>query len=298
LPVLPLAGREGGEVDLKSDDIDSEYAWLILLGFCGLCSISRCHRGGKFSAEAVGNVLPAGWNPLTFKKIEKHTVYSLVEDGGVAVVKARSEASASGLTREMKIDPREYPLVQWRWKVSHVLKKGNLRTKEGDDYPARIYITFEYDPSKLGFFEKAKYGAVKLLYGQYPPLGAINYIWESKAPIGTIVPNPYTDRAMMIVVESDEAKLNQWVSEERNVYEDYKKAFGTEPPMISGVAIMTDTDNTGETATAYYGILSSRRQALAGPALSGCFNLFQIVRLIRGDISGGCQSVFRAPPAM
>lgn len=51
----------------------------------------------------------------------------------------------------------------------------------------------------------------------------------------------------------DEARLNQWVSEERNIYEDYKKAFGQEPPMISGVAIMTDTDNTGESAVAYYG---------------------------------------------
>ena len=57
----------------------------------------------------------------------------------------------------------------------------------------------------------------------------------------------------MIVVESGEAKLNQWVNEERNIYEDYKKAFGEEPPMISGFAIMTDTDNTGESATAYYG---------------------------------------------
>jgi len=54
-------------------------------------------------------------------------------------------------------------------------------------------------------------------------------------------------------VESGVERVNQWVSEERNVYEDYKKAFGDEPPLISGVAIMTDTDNTGESATAYYG---------------------------------------------
>jgi hypothetical protein len=208
---------------------------------------------GKFSGESVGNVIPAGWRPLTFKKIEKHTVYSLVEDGGIVVVKAHAEASASGLTREIRINPKEYPVIEWRWKVSNVLQKGDLRAKEGDDYPARIYVTFVYDPARVGFFEKAKYKAVKLLYGQYPPLAAINYIWESKAPIGTILPNPYTDKAMMIVVESGEAKLNQWVKEERNVYEDYKKAFGAEPPMISGVAIMTDTDNTGESATAYYG---------------------------------------------
>jgi hypothetical protein len=210
-------------------------------------------EAGKFSAATVGNALPDGWKPLAFKKIERHTTYALVKDDNTVVVKAVAGASASGLTREIKINPKEYPVVEWRWKITDILKKGDVHRKEGDDYPARIYITFEFDARKLGFFERVKYEAVKILYGQYPPLGAINYIWENKAPIGTIVPNPYTDRVMMFVVESGSAKLNQWVNEERNVYEDYKKAFGEEPPMISGIAIMTDTDNTGESATAYYG---------------------------------------------
>jgi len=208
---------------------------------------------GKFSVATVGDTLPPGWKPLAFKKIEKLTTYTLVEDDHTVVVKAVAEASASGLTREIKINPKEYPIVQWRWKITNILKKGDVHRKDGDDYPARIYISFEYDASKLGFFEKAKYEMVRLLYGEYPPLAAINYIWESKAPVGIMVPNPYTDRVMMFVVESGSARLNQWVNEERNVYEDYKKAFGEEPPMISGVAIMTDTDNTGESATAYYG---------------------------------------------
>ncbi len=180
---------------------------------------------GKFSAEAEGNALPVHWKPLTFKKIERHTTYTLVKDGDTVVIKAVAEASASGLTREIKINPKEYPIVQWRWKVNNILKKGDVYRKEGDDYPARLYITFEYDPSKLGFFERTKYEAVRLLYGQYPPLGAINYIWESKAPIGTIVPNPYTDQVMMIIVESGEAKLNQWVSEERNVLRGLQKGL-------------------------------------------------------------------------
>jgi hypothetical protein len=208
---------------------------------------------GKFSSEPPGNLLPADWKPLIFKKIERHTTYTLDKDGDTVIIKAVAEASASGLTREMKIDPKEYPIIQWRWKVNNVLKKGDVHRKEGDDYPARIYITFQYDPSKLGLFEKAKYEMIRLLYGQYPPLAAINYIWESNAPKGTMVPNPYTDRVMMIVVESGETRLKQWVSEERNIYDDYKQAFGHEPPMISGVAIMTDTDNTNESATAYYG---------------------------------------------
>ena len=63
----------------------------------------------------------------------------------------------------------------------------------------------------------------------------------------------------MIVVESGPEKVNQWVNEERNVLEDYRKAFGEDPPLVSGVALMTDTDNTGESATAYYGDISFRK---------------------------------------
>jgi len=208
---------------------------------------------GVFSSEPAGKPLPEGWEPLTFKKIEKHTLYTLVKDEGTTVIRAVANASASGLIREIRIDPREYPIVHWRWKVDNLLQKGDVHRKEGDDYPARIYIAFEYDGSKLGFFERAKFETAKFFYGKYPPLGAINYIWESKAPKGTIVPNPFTDRVKMIVVESGPEKLDEWATEERNVCEDYRQAFGDEPPMISGVAIMTDADNTGESATAYYG---------------------------------------------
>ena len=229
------------------------FTGLLLILFSGSAFCADVIEVGKFSVAAPGDKPPSDWKPLAFKKIEKHTIYTIVKDDHTVVVKAVAEASASGLTREVKINPKEYPIVQWRWKIENILKKGDVRKKEGDDYPARIYITFEYDPSKLSVFEKTKYQAIKLLYGQYPPLGAINYIWESKVPVGTMVPNPFTDRVMMFVVESGAAKINQWVNEERNIYEDFKKAFKEEPPVISGVAIMTDTDNTGESATAYYG---------------------------------------------
>lgn len=208
---------------------------------------------GKFSTEKLENKIPSNWKPLTFKEVERHTIYTLVKDGENTVLKAVSEASASALTREIKIDPKQYPILQWRWKVENIFEKGDVHKKQGDDYPARLYITFEYDPSQIGLFEKAEFEVARLFYGQYLPIAAINYIWESKSPIGTIVPNPYTDRVMMIVVESGKTKLNQWINEERNLYDDFKKAFGREPPMISGVAIMTDTDNTGERAIAYYG---------------------------------------------
>jgi hypothetical protein len=208
---------------------------------------------GKFSAADPGDKIPAGWERLTFEKIKRHTDYRLVDDNSTTVVQAKSNASASGLIRKIRIDPRQYPLIEWRWKITNVYEKGDVTLKSGDDFPARIYIAFEYDPDKAGFFERAKFEGIKMLYGEYPPIGAITYIWASYAPEGMIVPNAYTDRVKMIVAESGENNANSWISESRNIFDDYKAAFGADPPMISGIAIMTDSDNTGESAQTYYG---------------------------------------------
>ena len=207
---------------------------------------------GTFSAGKEGPGLPDGWKPLVFKKVPQNTIYTLVKDSGVVVVKAVSAATASGLTKEVKIDPKEYPIVRWRWKVENLLKAGDVTKKEGDDYPARLYITFEYDPDKVSFGRKAKYKAGRLIFGDIP-IAALNYIWDAKAPQGLLIDNAFTDFARMIVVRSGSQGVGTWMEEERNIYEDYQKAFGGEPPMINGVAIMTDTDNTKESAVAYYG---------------------------------------------
>lgn len=207
---------------------------------------------GDFSA-AAGEKLPPGWEPLTFEKIEQHTRYDLVRDQGHQVIRARSDGGSSGLIRRITIDPHQYPIISWRWKAMNVLEKGDVTRKSGDDYPARIYISFAYDGKGLGFFERAKYNAARWVYGEYPPLGAVNYIWESRAPEGTTLANAYTDRVMMVVVETGSERLGTWVEERRNILEDYQMLFGEPVPMISGVAIMTDTDNTGESALTYYG---------------------------------------------
>ena len=207
----------------------------------------------NFSVLQPGQDLPPQWEPFLFKNIKKHTRYSLVTHDGKTVVQAVSEAAASGLVRKIAVDPEAYPILEWRWNVSNILDKGDVTQKSGDDYAARIYITFAYDPEKLSFGDRVKYKAAKILYGEYPPTGALNYIWGSHAQRDQFVPNPYTDRAMMIVVESGSGKLNQWVQEKRNILEDYRHAFNSDPPAISGVAVMTDTDNTGESAVAYFG---------------------------------------------
>jgi len=225
---------------------------LVLLPAAVVAQSGSILEVGKFSAAKEGADLPDGWKPLTFPKVPRHTTYSLVKDGSAVVVKSASNSSASGLTKAITIDPKEYPIVRWRWKVDNLLKASDVTTKEGDDYPARLYVTFQYDPDKVGFGKKAKYKAGKLIFGDIP-IAAINYVWDAKAPQGLFVDNAYTDFAKMVVIRSGAQGIGSWMEEERNIYEDYQKAFGGEPPLINGVAIMSDTDNTKESAVAYFG---------------------------------------------
>ena len=206
----------------------------------------------KFSSATLGQTVPDGWKPLSFKNIPRHTKYEVVKDGDRVVIKADSDVSASGLTKEVNIDPREYPIIRWSWKINNLVQKSDATRKDGDDYPARLYVTFEYDPDKVRLSKKLKFKAGQIVFGDIP-IGAISYVWETKAPVSAILDNAYTDFVKMIVVESGPNNVGLWVDESRNIYEDYKKAFGEEPPMINGVAIMSDTDNTKERATAYYG---------------------------------------------
>ena len=210
-------------------------------------------EAGRFSSSRVSEDHPDGWQPLTFSGINQYTVYSLVEEGDGVVIKAVSNQSASGLARAISVDPAVYPVIEWRWKVNNILQKGDVTRKDGDDYPARVYVTFAFEPDKVGYLERLKYEAARLIHGEDVPYRAISYIWGSNSAAGTLIANPYTNRVMMFVVQGGNEKLQQWVTERRNVYEDYKLAFAEEPPMISGMAIMTDTDNTRESAVAWYG---------------------------------------------
>ncbi|MGA7104383.1 MAG: DUF3047 domain-containing protein [Candidatus Deferrimicrobiaceae bacterium] len=180
---------------------------------------------GNFSAGDL-----TGWNPKIFKG---ETSYTLVSDGDRRVLKAHSRAAASGLYKEVTLNPRKFPVLRWSWKIGGTIRNGNERTKEGDDYAARVYLVF---PRTLFWRTKA-----------------INYIWANTLPKGESLPNAFTANAMMIAVESGDENAGSWVTEERNVYEDYRRLFGEEPPEIGAVALMTDTDNTGGEATAYYG---------------------------------------------
>ena len=163
-------------------DIKSKLSAVMLfciLGGAGLANaiVPGYLEVGMFSAAEVTESLPVGWEPLTFSEIDRHTHYSLVNAGDKVVVKAVSNQSASGLTRAVTIAPVEYPILKWRWKVDNILQTGDVTTKDGDDYPARIYITFTLDPDRVGYFERLRHVAATAVFGPDVPYRAISYIW-------------------------------------------------------------------------------------------------------------------------
>jgi hypothetical protein len=207
----------------------------------------------RFSALRPGAALPPEYQPYTFEGRPRHTEYALVSDSGRTVLRARAEGSTSGIIRELRVEPAMHPILAWRWKVTRVLEKSDLATKEGDDFPARLYVTFDLDPSVLSLGERLQIGLARLVYGPKTPVAALCYVWDSRARAGTVVPNAYTDRVRMVVVESGAANLGRWMAYERDVAADFRAAFGLEPPAVSSVIVSTDTDNTGEFAETYYG---------------------------------------------
>ena len=179
----------------------------------------------RFDTEGL-----AGWDTKSFKGV---TEYQVVKEGDRTVVKATSRGSASGLIRKIRFDPAKYRYLRWSWKIVHTVKNGDERSKAGDDYAGRVYVVF---PGR--FFWQTK---------------AINYIWANKLAKGDSISNPFTSNAKMQAVESGNEKAGQWLTEERDLLADYRILFGADPPEAEAVAIMTDTDNTGGVADAWYG---------------------------------------------
>ncbi len=225
----------------------------LLLVIAGFSSSHLLAQETLLPAFSKMTSLTDGWEPLEFPKIEQHSQYELVREDGTQVVKATTSGGASGLIARLNVKPENSRMLSWRWKVSNVFEKGDAREKSGDDYSARIYVAFEFQPDKAGFFERAKRKTVELLFGEELPGNALNYIWANTLPVGEFIANPYTDKTVMVAVNSGSKSVGKSVSIERNLVADYRQAFGENPPPIRGIAIMSDSDNTGEQARAWYG---------------------------------------------
>lgn len=191
----------------------------------------------QFSAKSIANQI-AGWKEKSF--IGK-TKYAIIELDGNHVLHARADSAASGLFKEIKYDPKQWPYLSWRWKVIRLPEKGDARFKATDDYGGRVYVVF---PHFLKWKTKT-----------------ISYIWARKLPKGEHIPNPWLPQnAVMLAVQSGTDSLGMWITEKQNVFEDFKRIFGSDPPQAGAIAIMSDSDNTGGVAEAFYDDIILLRQ--------------------------------------
>jgi hypothetical protein len=212
----------------------------------------------RYSALHPGGALPPEYQVFAFRGKKRPTEYTLVADEGRVALRARADAAASGIVRRLRVDPHALPMLAWSWKVTRLLEKSDIARRGGDDFPARLYVNFDLDASSLSLAGRAELALARLLYGPEVPAAVLCYVWDTRAPLGSIVPSPFTSRVRILVAESGPARLGRWVAYERNVAQDYLRAFGTAPPAISGVVLMTDTDNTGERAETFYGDVEFR----------------------------------------
>jgi hypothetical protein len=207
----------------------------------------------KFSSAKPGAELPKGWEVAKISDTKKPTEYTFVENDGKVVLEAKAAGAASGLAHRISVDTKAFPRVEWRWKVSRLIESADNSQSGKEDSPVRIIFEFDGDKGRLTFGERAGFSLAASMSGREPPFATLMYIWSNKAPVGTVIPNPRTNRVQMVVASSGPAGVGHWQTLSRNVREDYRKAFGEDPGKMVGYGVLTDTDNSGETVTGWYG---------------------------------------------
>ena len=183
-------------------------------------------------AQKNSKQLPKGW---ALKVWHGRADVQLIRDESrhAKVLRMRSEKASVSIYREVKIDPRKFPVLTWKWKVTKLPKGADARNVGSDDQAAGVYVIF---PRFLGFINSR----------------FIGYVWETSVPEGTILRSRKNPMVHYIVVRSGVDNLEKWITEKRNVVDDYRKVFGSEAPRVGGIALMIDTDDTLSNAESYF----------------------------------------------
>jgi len=203
----------------------------ILMAILFLCAALEHASAGKILfAEDFSRGLSNGWQNLAYFK--KPTDYQVRRDGTNFYVRAVADKSCSALSAPLDLAPSQKLKLRWRWRVDGVNTNGSERDLKRFDHAARLFVAFE---APMG-----------LTY-------TLNYFWGDAEAPGTVLQHPKSSRAQIFVLESGNAKAGQWIAEERDVAEDWKKVFPDRPmPRVVGLGVMTDSDSLGEKLTGCY----------------------------------------------
>ena len=173
------------------------------------------------------------FSTLKVRKVKGETSWSLGSNENGNYIRAEAEGKGSGLGKEIEINLKKTPFINITWKVEKDLSGIVENSKKGHDYAARVVVV-------------KKTGSTALSNR------AINYVFSSNSKIGDSWPSPYTKKSIDNVLSTTKKDLNTWVTVKANVKEDFKRLHNLEVKNLSGIAIMTDTDNSKLKAISYY----------------------------------------------
>jgi hypothetical protein len=176
--------------------------------------------------NATRETVPPGWE-LSVHTGEPHL--QLVQDAGKQVLQIRSDQASFALQKKIHISLQATPLLVWDWKVTDLPKGGDFRRSSSDDQAAQLIIAF----SSSRF---------------------LSYLWDSTVPKGTIAPAsaPPFKKVFAVVMQSGTQELGKWITERRNLIEDYKQAYGEEPEVMEGLRIQINSQHTKSRAESYW----------------------------------------------
>lgn len=218
----------------------------------------------EISALTAGQALPKEFRIVTLPKVAKNS-FTLVADEGKTVLRVDSDNSAGSLYIPLTAPAADAAgvgskaVLQWRWKVNRLLDKADMEDKLEDDHSARVYVFFDVPLASLSFAERSKIKIARMVAGVDVPTAALCYVWDNKHRIGYKAWSPYTQRLRKIVLQSGPGHVGEWMTESRDVYADFREAFGFDAPAVTSIAIGNDSDNTNERVTAWFGDISFRK---------------------------------------
>jgi len=203
---------------------------------------------GKFNGSGEA---PAPWRVVPVGKA-RPTTYRQASVANAPALEARVDSSMALLARPIKVDLAQTPVLCWRWLVQGVVTKADIRKKSGNDFAARVYVTFDMPDSALSAGTRMKLGMARRMLGMTVPDAAVTYVWDNRSPVGLTIKSPYTDRQQLIVAQSGNERAGQWVSERVDVAADFARAFAGKPGRPVELAIAADGDNTKSTGRAAF----------------------------------------------
>jgi len=204
-------------------------ALLLILSILGMVSSVPAAEDSIVIADFstwMARGIPHGWE---LKVKSGKTVFDVKRDGDIPALHLKSMDSSFSLQGEVNVDVKRYPVLSWKWKVTQLPKDGDFRRSRTDDQAAQLFLAFTKTKS-------------------------IVYIWDTTAPQGLMEstsPVPFMT-VKVVVVRSGPAELGKWITETRNVYEDYKKFYGEDPPVVSGMRLQINSQHTETAAESYF----------------------------------------------